>query len=267
MVTILCKGKEFFPCRDVSIFEPAIADQADKLAKEFTTPLGIGIMAESKITAISHRAFQGVLESHYSSSQIYRNMQKGRLESLSDLEPEFSKQYEIDFQDKVAMLVSPAFYLFGRWTIIFLGATFLAMFIGATCGCFSRTWTTYSIYGCSPRLFLGCFNGLHQLLVMIPNFVKGGYNRATNLPAGIMGADATPLAQQLEELRNLVYVHMKRDGEFPPPYAAPSAPLEDMFPEELLEETPAPRSIKRFYPDISVRNKFQTFQGLFPEKG
>ena len=58
----LCKGKEFFPCRDISVFEPSIADQADKLSKEFTTPLGIGIMAESKITAISHRAFQGVLE-------------------------------------------------------------------------------------------------------------------------------------------------------------------------------------------------------------
>ena len=57
-----------------------IADQADKLSKEFTTPFGIGIMPQSKITAISHRAFQGVLEAHFQASQIYRNMQKGRLE-------------------------------------------------------------------------------------------------------------------------------------------------------------------------------------------
>ena len=60
----LCKGKEFFPCRDISVFQPSIADQAETLSKEFTTLLGIGIMAQSKITAIAHRAFEGVLKSN-----------------------------------------------------------------------------------------------------------------------------------------------------------------------------------------------------------
>ena len=52
----LCKGKDFFPCPEISVFQPSIADQAETLSKEFTTPLGIGILAESKITAIAHRA-------------------------------------------------------------------------------------------------------------------------------------------------------------------------------------------------------------------
>ena len=72
----LCKGKEFFPCRDISVFQPSIADQAETLSKEFTTLLGIGIMAQSKITAIAHRAFEGVLKSHYMASQIYKNLEK-----------------------------------------------------------------------------------------------------------------------------------------------------------------------------------------------
>ena len=48
--TYLCKGRKFFPCKDISLFEPSIASQADHLSKEFTTPLGIGIMADSRIT-------------------------------------------------------------------------------------------------------------------------------------------------------------------------------------------------------------------------
>ena len=60
----LCKGKEFFPCKSISTFQPSVSDLSDKLAKEFTTPLGIGIMSEAKITSIAHRAFLGVLESH-----------------------------------------------------------------------------------------------------------------------------------------------------------------------------------------------------------
>ena len=70
----LCKGKEFFPCKDISKFQPSVSNLADKLAKEFTTPLGIGIMSQEKITSIAHRAFLGVLQSHYESEQIYRNM-------------------------------------------------------------------------------------------------------------------------------------------------------------------------------------------------
>ena len=95
-------------------------------------------MAESKITGISHRAFQGVLEVHYQALKIYCNMKKHRLESLQELEPEMSTQYKIDFQDEVVKLVSPAFYLFDRWIIIFVGTLFVAMAIGATRGMFSR---------------------------------------------------------------------------------------------------------------------------------
>ena len=139
------------PLWDISIFEPSIASQADHLSMEFMTPLGIGIIAESKITAISYRAFQGVLEAHFQASQIHRNMKKGRLENFKDLEPEMSTQYKLDFQDEATKLVSQAFYIFRRYATIFLGILFIAMFIGAMCGCFSRTWTTYSIYRCSPR--------------------------------------------------------------------------------------------------------------------
>ena len=75
-------------------------------------------------------------------------MKKGRLENFKDLELE--TQYKLDFQDDVPKLILPAFYLFGRYAIILLGIAFAAMFLGATCGCFSRTWTTYSIYRSPP---------------------------------------------------------------------------------------------------------------------
>ena len=91
------------------------------------------------------------------------------------------------------------FHIFGNWTLAFVGALAIAMFVGASCGCFSRTWTTYTIYGCSPRLFLSTFNGLHQLLVIIPNFVRGGYNTVTTRMTGAV--DITPLLQQINELQ------------------------------------------------------------------
>ena len=260
----LCKGKEFFPCRDISIFQPSIADQAETLSKEFTTPLGIGIMAQSKITAIAHRAFEGVLKSHYMASQIYKNLEKGKLESLKELEPEFSTQYRLDFQDEIAKLILPTFHIFGRWTMLFLGLLAVAMTIGATCGCFSRTWTTYTIYGCSPRLFFSTFNGLHQLLVIIPNFVRGGYNSVTSRMEGTM--DVTPLIEQINELRNLVYGSMK-PRDVPPPYPHPTAPLMNhLFTEELFEETPAPPTVRQVYPDPTIKTKYKIFKEFFQRK-
>ena len=269
----LCKGKEFFPCDDISKFQPSVSDLADKLAKEFTTPLGIGVMSQEKITSIAHRAFLGVLQSHYESEQIYRNMQKHRLERLEDLEPEFSKSYEEDFQDQIAKLVSPMFYLFGRWTIIIMGGLFCAMFLGSTCGCFSRSWTTYTLYGCSPRLFFSMFNGLHQLMVLIPNFIKGGYNRATRMPANVMGVNTTPLMEQLNELRNIVY-GLKNGTDLPPPYPSapplPVTPLDGLFPNQIIpedamdEEEPKPRRIRRLPP---VLGKYKLFRTMFQRNG
>ena len=268
----LCKGKEFFHCKEISTFQPSVSNLADKLAKEFTTPLGIGIMSQEKITSIAHRAFLGVLQSHYESEQIYRNMQKHRLERLEDLEPEFSKSYEEDFQDQIAKLVSPMFHLFGRWTIIILGGLFLAMFLGSTCGCFSRSWTTYSLYGCSPRLFFSMFNGLHQLMVLIPNFVKGGYNRATRMPADVMTANMTPLMDQMNELRKIVYA--LQNGDSPPPYpSAPhlsATPLDGIFPNQIItedvmeEDVKPPRRIKKLYPDL---RRYKLFRAIFQKNG
>ena len=116
----LCKGKDFFPCPDISVFKPSIADQAEILSKEFTTPLGMGILAQSKITAIAHRAFEGVLKSHYVASQIYKNLEKGKLETYKEMEPEFSAQYKLKFQDEIVKMISPTFWIFGRWTMVFL---------------------------------------------------------------------------------------------------------------------------------------------------
>ena len=157
----------------------------------------------------------------------------------------------------------------------FLGCLAVAMFVGASCGCFSRTWTTYTIYGCSPRLFFSTFNGLHQLLVIIPNFVRGGYNTVTSRMEGSM--DITPLIQQINELREMVYGSM-RPGDVPPPYPHPIAPpmghlftdvappMDTLFTDELFKEAPEPLVVQQVYPDLKVKSKFKVFKNSCREK-
>ena len=108
-------------------------------------------------------------------------------------------------------------------------------------------------------------------MVLIPNFVRGGYNRSANAPASIMSLDTTPLLEQLNELRTLVYKYVRKDGNHPPPpYVPPqpSAPETDkqLFLENILQEPPQPKATSRLYPDISVRNRFKLIKEYLVKK-
>ena len=150
------------------------------------------------------------------------------------------------------------------------------MFVGASCACFSRTWTTYTIYGCSPRLFLSTFNGLHQLLVIIPNFVRGGYNTVTTRMT--TAVDITPLLQQINELREMVYSNM-RNGEVPPPYPNPSAPpmahlfkdesptMDTLFTDDLFDESSEPPRIHKVEQAPKVKSVARVFKEFLQKKG
>ena len=109
-------------------------------------------------------------------------------------------------------------------------------------------------------------------MVLISNFVRGGYNRSANAPASIMSLDTTPLLEQLNELRTFVYKYVRKDGDHPPPpYVPPqpSAPETDkqLFLENILQEPPQPKATSRLYPDISVRNRFKLIKETINRPG
>ena len=88
----------------------------------------------------------------------------------------------------------------------------------------------------------------------------GGYNSVTSRMEGLM--NITPLIQQINELREMVYGSM-RPGDVPPPYPHLTAPLmghlfmnvappmDTLFMDELFEEAPehpvntAPRGVQK----------------------
>ena len=59
--------------------------------------------------------------------------------------------------------------------------------------------------------------------MFLPNFVRGGYNRAISAPANVMATGPQPLANQLSELQETVH---RYELNQPSPYVSqqPSAP-------------------------------------------
>ena len=70
----------------------------------------------------------------------------------------------------------------------------------------------------------------------------------------------------------LVYSYVQgNNGNRPPPHdipLQPSAPAMDdhLFPEDLLEDRPQPRTTRKFYPDISIRNRFRLVKEFLVKK-
>ena len=71
----------------------------------------------------------------------------------------------------------------------------------------------------------------------------------------------TPLMDQMNELRNMVYGYVK-NGDSPPPYpTAPPmdpTPLDHIFPGALIEEPEPPRVTRKVYPALRKSKLFRT---------
>ena len=108
--------------------------------------------------------------------------------------------------------------------------------------------------------------------MFLPNFVRGGYNRAISAPANLMATGPQPLANQLSELQETVH---RYELNQPSPYVSqqPSAPEADdqepIFPEVVMEEPPRVHSTwhNELYPDISVKGRFKLIKEYLTKRG